>query len=77
MKTLLGSTCVMAALIGACTPQGTPPKSPNNDVQPPTTTTGNGEIMGADKVPPGQKLGEGIKIDATDGAQPAAKPPAE
>jgi hypothetical protein len=65
-------------VLGACAlPSSSPPKSPTNDVQPPTTTTGNGEIMGADHVSPGQKLEEGVKIDSKDGVKPAAQPPTE
>jgi hypothetical protein len=72
------SRCLVVALLAACAPpNATPPKSPGNDVQPPTTTTGNGEIMGADRVAPGQKLQEGVKVDSHEGIQPAAQPPAE
>ncbi len=79
MKILLSSLCLAAVLFGACAPpQASPPKSPtNNDVQPPTTTTGNGEIMGADHVPPGQKLEEGIRLDGKEGVKPAAHPAGE
>lgn len=77
MKTPLLSLGLVVAL-GACAPpRATPPKSPGNDVQPPTTTTGNGEIMGADRVAPGQKLEEGPKVDSNAGLQPAARPPTE
>jgi hypothetical protein len=65
------------SMLGACGPQNSPTKSPANDVQPPTTTTGNGEVMGADRVAPGQKLEEGPKLDAQDGIKPASKPPGE
>ncbi len=69
---------LLLALLGACAPPGaSPPKSPTSDVQPPTTTTGNGEIMGADHVAPGQKLEEGVKLDSKDGLKPAAPPPTE
>ncbi len=77
MKTPLLSLALVVALLGACAPSGTPPKSPTNDVEPPTTTTGNGEIMGADRMPPGQKLEEGVQLDSQDGVKPAAKPPTD
>ncbi len=78
MNALLASICVVAVVLGACAPPGaTPPKSPTNDVQPPTTTTGDGEIMGADHVAPGQKLEEGPQINSREGVKPAAQPPAE
>jgi hypothetical protein len=72
---ILGSFLVLASLLVACgNPNGAPPASPNNDVQPPTTTTGNGEVMGADRVPPAQKLDEGPKLDAQEGLKPAKRP---
>lgn len=65
-------------LLVACgNPNSAPPSSPTNDVQPPTTTTGNGEVMGADRVPPAQKLEEGPKLDSNEGIKPAAKPAGE
>ena len=58
MNALL-TMCVVAAVLGACAPSpAKPPQSPTNDVEPPATTTGNGEVMGADHVPPAQKLEE-------------------
>jgi hypothetical protein len=71
--------CLLALslLLGACGQPNGPTKSPTNDVQPPTTTTGNGEVMGADRVAPGQKLQEGPKLDSKDGIQPAATPTGE
>ena len=77
MKNPIISLCALVALLGACTSPATPPKSPTNDVQPPTTTTGNGEVMGADRVSPGQKLEEGLSVDSHEGVKPAAQPPAE
>ena len=78
MKALIASMCAGAVMLGACAPPGaTPPKSPTNDVQPPTTTTGNGEIMGADREAPGQKLEEGPQITSREGVKPATQPPAE
>lgn len=68
------SLLACSLLLGACGQPGSPSKSPTNDVQPPTTTTGNGEVMGADRVAPGQKLGEGPKLDSQQGLQPASKP---
>ena len=74
-KIFLGA---LVALIGACTPSSaSPTRSPSNDFEPPATTTGNGEVMGADRVPPGQKLQEGVKLDSQEGVQPAVQPPKE
>ena len=62
-------------LSSACgNPNSAPPSSPTNDVQPPTTTTGNGEVMGADRVPPAQKLEQSPKLDSQEGLKPAAQP---
>ena len=77
MNTPLISSLALLTMLAACAPSpAAPPKSPTNDVEPPATTTGNGEVMGADRVPPGQKLEEGVKLDQ-DGVKPAAQPPAE
>jgi hypothetical protein len=64
-------------LLGACAPRVTPPQSPTNDVQPPTTTTSDGEVVGADRVAPGQKLEEGPTLDSHEGLKPAAHPAKE
>ena len=77
MNNPLISLCALVALLGACSSPSSPPKSPTNDVQPPATTTGNGEVMGADRVSPAQKLEEGVKVDSHEGLKPAAQPPAE
>ena len=77
MNNPLISLCALVALLGACSSPSSPPKSPTNDVQPPATTTGNGEVMGADRVSPAQKLEEGVKLDSHEGVKPAAQPPAE
>ena len=69
------SFLALSMLLGACGEP--PPKSPTNDVQPPTTTTGSGEVMGADRVAPGQKLQEGPKLDSQDGIKPAETPPGD
>ncbi len=77
-KTLEFRSLLTALLLAACgNPNSAPPTSPTNDVQPPTTTTGDGEVMGADRVPPGQKLQEGPKLDAQEGLKPAAQPKGE
>jgi len=73
----LRSLLLAFMLVGCGNPNSAPPSSPTNDVQPPTTTTGNGEVMGADRVPPAQKLEEGPKLDSHEGLKPAAKPPGE
>jgi hypothetical protein len=71
------SLIVTAVLLSACGSPSTPAHSPTNDVQPPATTTGDGKVMGADQVPPAQKLEQGPKLDSRDGAEPAATPPHE
>jgi hypothetical protein len=58
----------------ACSPSSSPPKSPTNDVTPPTTDPGTGDIMGADKVSPGEKLEQGPKLDSEKGFDPAKEP---
>lgn len=67
----------LLALLGACGAPGTPPQSPINDHQPPATSPGDGKVIGADGVPPAQKLEEGPKLDTRDGVKPATTPPAE
>ena len=59
--------------LAACAPR-TPAQPPTNDVQPPATEPGSGDVMGADQVPPAQKLEEGPKLDAGEGIKPAEKP---
>jgi hypothetical protein len=73
----LGSFLAALLLVACGNPNSAPPTSPTNDVQPPTTTTGDGEVMGADRVPPGQKLEQGPRLDSQQGLKPAAKPPGE
>lgn len=74
----IGSFLALSLLLVACgNPNSPPPSSPTNDVQPPTTTTGNGEVMGADRVPPAQKLEEGPTLDTQGGLKPAAQPSAD
>ena len=75
-KTLpIARLLALLVLAPACgNPNSAPPTSPTNDVQPPTTTTGNGEVMGADRVPPAQKLEEGPRLDTQEGLKPAAQP---
>ena len=70
------SLLLLPLLALACGPSS-PTKSPTHDVAPPTTNTGDGEVMGADRVPPGQKLDQGPKLDSSEGLQPAPKPGGE
>lgn len=65
-----------ALVLAACGPSS-PSKSPTNDVTPPTTNTGDGEVMGADRVAPGSKLDQGPKLDSSEGLKPAEKPSSE
>jgi len=65
-------------LVLACkAPQGPTPNSPIHDHQPPSTSPGDGEVMGADRVPPEQKLEEGPKLDSEQGVVPSGTPPAK
>jgi hypothetical protein len=64
----------LSALLSACGSPANPPQSPTNDNTPPTTTTGDGKVIGADEVPPAQKLEEGPRLDSNDGLKPAAQP---
>jgi hypothetical protein len=76
-KKLLGCGLIGAACLLGCrapTPPNNPP-SPTRDHQPPVTDPGDGEIIGADRVPPAQKLEEGPKIDSEKGPVPADTPP--
>lgn len=65
-----------ALVLLACGPSS-PSKSPTNDVTPPTTNTGDGEVMGADRVAPGDKLNQGPQLDSNEGLKPAEKPGSE
>lgn len=77
-KTFPLRSLLAGLLLVACgNPNSPPPGSPTNDVKPPITNTGDGEVMGADRVPPAQKLQEGPKLDSQDGLKPAAKPSGE
>ncbi len=50
-----------------------PPRSPTLDYPPPPAQTSNGEVVGADRVPPGDKLKQGPTV-GTEGVQPSAGP---
>jgi hypothetical protein len=66
---------LLLPLLGlACGPSSPTKTPPTHDVTPPTTNTGDGEVMGADRVAPGQKLNQGPKLDSSKGLQPAPKP---
>jgi len=70
----ISTLAALLALLAACGSPANPPQSPTNDVTPPTTTTGDGKVMGADQVSPGQKLEEGPQLNSRDGLKPAATP---
>lgn len=70
----ISTAVTLAALVAACGAPANPPQSPINDTRPPATTTSDGKVIGADEVPPGQKLEEGPKLDSREGIQPASKP---
>jgi hypothetical protein len=50
------------------------PRSPSQDYPPPPAQTSDGEVVGADRVPSGEKLETSPKI-GTGGIVPAAQPP--
>lgn len=64
-------------LLACKAPQGPTPNSPIHDHQPPSTSPGDGEVIGADRVPPEQKLEEGPKLDAEQGVLPPGSPPSK
>ena len=67
-----------AWLLGCRAPQPpTNPPSPTRDHQPPSTDPGDGDVIGADGVPPAQKLEESPKIDSEKGPVPAERPPTD
>lgn len=70
------SILATAVLLSACG-SPSPVRSPTNDVQPPSTTPGDGKVIGADQVSPAEKLEEGPKLDSHDGPKPATTPPHE
>ena len=72
---LIATAVTLALLLAACGSPASPPQSPTNDAQPPAPSTGDGKMIGADGVPPAQKLEEGPKLDSKDGVKPAATPP--
>jgi hypothetical protein len=67
------SLLLLPLLALACGP-ASPTKTPTHDVTPPTTNTGDGEVMGADRVAPGQKLEQGPQLDSREGLKAAPKP---
>jgi len=71
------SIAALLVVLAACGAPGNPVRSPSNAQQPPATTTSDGKVIGADGVPPGQKLEEGPRLDSRDGLKPAATPPRE
>lgn len=67
----------LTTLVLACGSPSNPPQSPTNDVRPPTTTTGDGKVLGADEVSPAQKLEQGPQLHSNEGLKPAATPAKE
>ena len=64
--------------LAACAPSpAAPPKTPTNDAEPPATTTSDGEVIGADRVAPAEKLRQGVSVDTNSGVKPAEHPPSE
>lgn len=72
-----GCLIALGLLLSCKAPQSPNPTSPTRDVQPPATDPGDGEIIGADRMPPAQKLEEGPKLDSDQGLKPADQPPKE
>lgn len=76
-RTQTSMAVTLVALLAACGAPGKPPQSPVNDTQPPSTSPGDGKVIGADGMSPSQKLEEGPTLGSQDGIKPAATPPAE
>jgi hypothetical protein len=71
-------SCLLSVLSSACaSPQVAPAAPPSSERDPSAPTTSDGEVVGADRVPPSQKLEQGPRVDTNDGVKPAATPPAE
>jgi hypothetical protein len=64
------------AILAACNenPQG-PARSPSVDYPPPPVQTSDGQVVGADRTPPGDHIQQSPRV-GTQGLQPAATPPA-
>lgn len=60
-------------VLSACGGPGAGARSPSNDYPPPAAETSDGEVVGADRVPPNQKLAESPKL-GSEGMKPAATP---
>jgi len=56
-------TAVLALLSASCSPASSdaPLRSPTRDYPGPPPTTSDGEVIGADEVPPGDRLEEGAR----------------
>jgi hypothetical protein len=67
----LGALAFSASL-AACSAPGRPPQSPANDTPPPVTSTGHGDMMGAETAP--AQPPDGPKLDSKDGKPPAPTP---
>lgn len=67
------SLAALLLSVAACSPQS-PARPPTNDAQPPAMEPGSGDVMGADRVSPAQKLEEGPKLDSQEGLKPAPTP---
>jgi hypothetical protein len=69
---------IVAALALACkAPQTPSPTSPTHDHRPPATDPGDGEVIGADRVPAEEKLETGPRLDTGEGVKPADQPPGD
>ena len=68
---LLVATLAIAACGGSR--NDSPPRSPSLDYPLPAAQTSDGEIVGADRIPPGDKLEQGPRV-GTAGASPSAGP---
>jgi hypothetical protein len=66
----------LSACLAACSAPGRPPQSPANDTPPPVTTTGSGDLMGAEPAAPSPvQPTDGPKLDSKDNGKPPAPPP--
>jgi len=69
----LGAISSIAVACGGSKPADAPPRSPSSDYPAPAQETSQGEVVGADRVPPGDKLKTGPTI-GPGGVTPASGP---
>ena len=69
------SWLLLTIALAACAPaQNAPPSSPSSSQQPPPAQGSDGEVIGADREAPSEKLDQGVSVDSKQGVKPAARP---